>query len=76
MWLRKLIHRRSATDVPAEREPAQMTGEEIKRADDGPLDELPIGTHGEPGIPRIEPLPVPVEIPAVPGERKKPHPTD
>ena len=57
-----------------ERKPEQMTEEEIKRSEDGPLDEPPKGTHGEPGIPRFEPLPVPVEVPPVPGGRKKPHP--
>lgn len=79
MWFRKILRRRSASgavaSVPEEREPEQMAGEEIARANDGPLDEPPTSTHGEPGIPRFEPLPGPVEIPPVPGERKKPHPT-
>jgi len=54
-----------------ERKPERMTEEEIANPDDGPLDEPPSGPHGEPGIPRIEPLPGPIELPPVPGQRRE-----
>jgi hypothetical protein len=62
-------------EMADERKPERMTEEEIRQADDGPLDKPATGPHGEPGIPRLEPLPQPVEVPPVPGQRKNPHPT-
>jgi hypothetical protein len=62
--------------VADERKSEELTEEELERAHDSPLDEPPTGPHGEPGIPRFEPLPAPVELPPVPGERKKPHPSN
>jgi hypothetical protein len=56
-----------------EHEPDGSTDEELEDQDDGPLDQPPTGPHGEPGIPRFEPLPGPIELPPVPGQsREKP----
>jgi hypothetical protein len=54
-----------------ERDPDGLTEEELEDDDDTFLDEPPEGPHGEPGIPRLEPLPGPIEIPPVPGQRRE-----
>jgi hypothetical protein len=73
MWFRKLFRRQNPSDGPAESGPGGRTEEEIRLAEEGPLDEPPVGTHGEPGIPRFEPLPEAIDLPPVPGQtREKP----
>jgi hypothetical protein len=54
-----------------ERDPDGSIDEELEDPEEGPLDEPPTGPHGEPGIPRLEPLPGPIEVPPVPGQRKE-----
>jgi hypothetical protein len=54
-----------------ERDPDGSIDEELEDAEEGPLDGPPTGPHGEPGIPRLEPLPGPIEVPPVPGQRKE-----
>jgi hypothetical protein len=58
-------------DVTDERDPDELIEEELENPDESFLDEPPEGPHGEPGIPRIEPLPGPIDIPPVPGERRE-----
>ena len=54
-----------------ERDPDGQTDEELEDDQDTFLDEPAVGPHGEPGIPQIEPLPGPIEIPPVPGQRRE-----
>jgi len=54
-----------------ERDPDGLTEEELEDSDESFLDEPPEGPHGEPGIPGIEPLPGPIELPPVPGQRRE-----
>jgi hypothetical protein len=57
--------------VTDERDPHELSDEELEDPDESSLDEPPEGPHGEPGIPRLEPLPGPIEIPPVPGQRRE-----
>jgi hypothetical protein len=54
-----------------ERDPDGLTEEELEDDDDTFLDEPAVDPHGDPGIPQIEPLPGPIELPPVPGERRE-----
>jgi hypothetical protein len=54
-----------------ERDPEELTEEEREDPDESFLDQPPEGPHGDPGIPQIEPLPGPIEVPPVPGERRE-----
>jgi len=54
-----------------ERDPDGLREEELEDSDESFLVEPPEGPHGEPGIPRIEPLPGPIELPPVPGQRRE-----
>jgi hypothetical protein len=61
-------------DVADERDPDEQIEEEEEpeeNPDESFLDEPPQGPHGEPGIPRFEPLPGPIELPPVPGQRRE-----
>jgi hypothetical protein len=59
-------------DVTDERDPDELIEEEeLENPDESFLDEPPEGPHGEPGIPRIEPLPGPIDVPPVPGQRRE-----
>jgi hypothetical protein len=53
-----------------ERDPDGLTEEELEDSDES-FHEPPEGPHGEPGIPRIEPLPGPIDLPPVPGQRRE-----
>ena len=53
------------------RDPDGLTDEELEDESDTFLDEPVVGPHGEPGLPQIEPLPGPIELPPVPGQRRE-----
>jgi hypothetical protein len=59
-----------------ERDPEELTEEELENPDESFLDKPPEGPHGEPVVPRIEPLPGPIEVPPVPGEIPEKKPLD
>ena len=53
------------------REEKDLTEEDLENEDEDFLERPLEGPHGEPGIPRLEPLPGAIDVPPVPGERRE-----